>query len=321
MFRRICITLIVLLPMLAACAPSNGELVDIELTMGYRPDVQFAPLYVAAANGYYEEAGLQVDFVHLPETEAVQLVGVDEIQFAVVSGEQVLLARNQGLPIVYVTAWWQDNPIGVAAPVSSGIQDPEDLIGKNVGFPGQFAASYIALRALLNAAGVSEQAIGLDPIGYTQVEALLAGSEDAVVIYANNEPVQLEAQGMDVAVMRVADYVRLPGNGLITNETTLQENPDLVRRMVEATLRGLQDTIDDPQAAFEICKLYVEGLAEADQEVLYQVLLESIEFWTADRLGYSEPEAWENIQEVLLDMGLLEAEMDTSEAFSNEYLP
>jgi NitT/TauT family transport system substrate-binding protein len=321
MFRRISFTLIVFLPMLAACAPTPGELVPVDLTMGYRPDVQFAPLYVAHANGYYEEAGLDVNFVHLPETEAVQLVGVGEIQFAIVSGEQVLLARNQELPIVYVLAWWQDNPIGVAAPVSGGIQAPEDLIGKNVGFPGQFAASYIALRALLNAEGVSEQAINLDPIGYTQVEALLAGSVDAVVIYANNEPVQLEAQGMDVRVMRVADYVRLPGNGLITNETTARDNPDLVRRMVEATLKGLQDTIDDPEAAFEVCKLYVEGLAEADQEVLYQVLLESIGFWTSERLGFSEPEAWDNIQNVLLEMELLEEALDTSEAFSNEYLP
>jgi NitT/TauT family transport system substrate-binding protein len=321
MFRRISFTLIILLPMLAGCASPPGELVTVDLTMGYRPDVQFAPLYVADANGYYEEAGLEVNFLHLPETEALQLVGVGEIQFAIVSGEQVLLARKQGLPIVYVMAWWQDNPIGVAAPEAAGIQEPADLAGKSVGFPGQFAASYIGLRALLNAEGVSEEAINLEPIGYTQVEALLAGSVDAAVIYANNEPVQLEAQGMDVRVLRVADYVRLPGNGLITHETTAREDPDLVRRMVEATLKGLQDTIDDPQAAFEICKLYVEGLAEADQEVLYQVLLESIGFWTAERLGHSEPEAWDNIQDVLLAMDLLEEALDTSEAFSNEYLP
>jgi NitT/TauT family transport system substrate-binding protein len=161
----------------------------------------------------------------------------------------------------------------------------------------------------------------LDPIGYTQVEALLAGREDAVVIYSNNEPVQIEALGMDVLVMRVADYVRLPGNGLITNEATVRDNPDLVRAMVEATLNGLQDTIDDPDAAYETCKLYVEGLAEADQQVLRQVLAESIEFWVADRLGYSAPEAWDNIQSVLLDMALLEQAQDTSQAFTNEFVP
>jgi len=321
MMRLCSFVLIMLLPLLTACAPTAETPASVRLTMGYMPDVQFAPLYVAATNGYFEAEGLDVEFVHLPETEAVQLVGVNEIQFAIVSGEQVLLARSQGLPIVYVMAWWQDNPIGVAAPVDSGIRSPEDLVGKNVGFPGQYAASYIALRALLNAAGVEEQAITLDPIGYTSVESLLAGRVDAVVIYANNEPVQLDALGMEVRVMRVADYVRLPGNGLVTNEATLRDNPELVRAMIAATLNGLSDTIADPDAAYEICKLYVDGLAEANQEVLRQVLAESIKFWTADRLGYSEPDSWVNIQAVLLEMGLLDTAQDTSQAFTNELVP
>jgi NitT/TauT family transport system substrate-binding protein len=302
-------------------APTPETLVNVRLTMGYRPDVQFAPLYVATVNSHYTAAGLAVEFVHLPETESVQLVGANEIQFAIVSGEQVLLARNQGLPIVYIMAWWQDNPIGVAAPSDGDIKSPEDLVGKNIGFPGQYAASYIGLRALLHATGIAEDAINLDPVGYTQVESLISGREDAVVIYSNNEPVQLLALGMDVNVLRVADYIRLPGNGLITNEATLRDHPELVRAMVEATLNGIRDTIADPDAAFEICGSFVETLAEADQEVQRQVLAESIKFWVADRLGFSEPEAWDNIQTVLLEMGLLDGPLDTSAAFSNEYLP
>jgi NitT/TauT family transport system substrate-binding protein len=342
MLQRICFVMLILLLTLGACTPaaetptpemepqqteqapappSPEALVDVRLTMGYRPDVQFAPLYVATTNSHYAEAGLAVEFVHLPETEAVQLVGANEIQFAIVSGEQVLLARSQGLPIVYVMAWWQDNPIGVASPTEGDIKSPEDLVGKNIGFPGQYAASYIGLRALLQAADIPEDDINLDPIGYTQVESLIAGREDAVVIYANNEPVQLAALGMDVNVLRVADYIQLPGNGLITNETTLQDHPELVSAMVEATLDGLRDTIADPEAAFEICGSFVETLAEADQEVQRQVLAESIKFWIADRLGYSEPEAWDNIQSVLLEMGLLETALDTDAAYSNEFIP
>jgi NitT/TauT family transport system substrate-binding protein len=339
MQRRSCFAMLILLLTLGACtpaaesptpnvepqqseqAPTTGTPVDVRLTMGYRPDVQFAPLYVATENSHYADAGLAVEFVHLPETEAVQLVGADEIQFAIVSGEQVLLARSQGLPIVYVMAWWQDNPIGVASPADGDITSPEDLVGKNIGFPGQYAASYIGLRALLQSAGIDEDDINLDPIGYTQVESLIAGREDAVVIYANNEPVQLAALGMDVNVLRVADFIRLPGNGLITNEATLQDHPELVSAMVEATLNGIRDTIADPEAAFEICGNFVETLAEADQEVQRQVLVESIKFWVADRLGFSEPEAWENIQSVLLDMGLLETALDINEAYSNEFIP
>jgi len=300
---------------------ATETIVHVRLTMGYRPDVQFAPLYVAAEHGYYQDVGIEIEFNHIPETEAVQLIGANELHFAVVSGEQVLLARAQDLPVVYVMAWWQDYPVAVAAPAESGIMTPADLIGKRVGIPGLYGASYIGYRALLSAAGVSNDAITLDSIGYNQVEALYEGQVDAVVIYANNEPLQLESQGVPVNVIRVADYVHLTSNGLITNQTIITEHPDLVQRMVAATLKGLQDTIEDPAEAYEISKLYVEGLDKADETVQRGVLVASIEFWKANRLGYSDPQSWENMEQVLLEMGLLQEHLDLSQAFTNEFLP
>jgi NitT/TauT family transport system substrate-binding protein len=289
--------------------------------MGYRPDVQFAPLYVAAERGYYQEAGIDIEFSHMPENVAVELVGAGELQFAIVSGEQVLMARGQGIPVVYVMAWWQDYPVGVVVPSGSGIASVPDLRGKQVGIPGLYGASYIGLRALLDAVDVSEEDLILDSIGYTQVEAMLAGLEEAAVIYVNNEPVQLQAQGMSVDVFRVADYVHLTSNGLITNEETIAEDPELIRAMISATLRGLQDALDDPDAAFEISTLYVEGLAEVDPTVPRAVLEESLPFWQAECLGYSDAEAWENMQQVLLSMGLLDQPLVLDQAFTNTFLP
>jgi NitT/TauT family transport system substrate-binding protein len=236
----------------------------------------------------------------------------------------VLLARAQGLPVVYVMAWFQDFPIAVVAPQASDIRAPEDLTGKRIGIPLLEGASYIGFRALLHAAGMQEQDIVLDTIGFNQVETLVAGQEEAVVVYANNEPLQLEARGHPVNLIRVADYVSLASNGLLTNEATLSENPELVRSMVRATLRGIEDTIADPTVAFEICKKYVEGLDQlsaADQALQRRILDASIEFWKTDRPGYSDPQAWQNMQELLLGMGLLAEPLDLAAAFTNEYLP
>ncbi|MEJ2608012.1 MAG: ABC transporter substrate-binding protein [Anaerolineales bacterium] len=302
-------------------APAEAEMDHLRIVMSYRPDVQFAPFYVADSSGYFEENDIAVKFEHLAESESVQLVGADEIQFAIVSGEQVLLARAQGLPVVYVMAWWQDYPIAVAAAADSGIDVPADLVGKHVGFPGVYGAAYIGLRALRGANGIKEADINLDPIGFTQAEALFQGTVDAAVVYANNEPVRLEAQGFPVVVMPVADYVKLPSNGLITNEKTLAENPDLVRRMVRAILRGIRETIDNPGDAYEIAKDYVEGLAQADETIQYKVLEASIEYWIADPLGYSEADAWENMQSVLLELEFLQEPVDLSQAYTNDYLP
>ena len=318
--------MIVLLAISAACArpqslqTQSPSLDQVHITMGFRPDIQFSPLYVTIEEGFAEEEGIEIEITHLPETEAVQLVGVDELQFAIVSGEQVLLARAQGLPVVYVMAWWQDYPVAVAAPKGSGIDSPSDFEGKRIGIPGLYGASYIGFRALLTSGNLSEDDVQLDAIGYTQVEALSQGLVEAVVIYANNEPIQLAKLGVSVNLIRVADYVHLASNGLITNEKTLRENPDLVRRMVAAFRRGVAETIEDPEHALEVSKRYVDGLDAADQSVQLGILETSIEFWKSENLGHSDKNAWENMQQVLLDMGLLEVPLDLEQAYTNEYV-
>ena len=301
-------------------ADNDAPLDHIRLPMGFIPNVQFAPFYVAAEKGFFRDAGLDIEFDYSYETNGVTLVGAEELPFALVSGEQVLLARAQDLPIVYVMAWWQEYPVGVAALTEDEINTPADLEGKKIGIPGLFGASYVGLQAMLEAGNLGEEDIVLDAIGFNQVEALASGQEDAVVIYVNNEPHQLRALGYDITVLPVADYAHLASNGIITNEATIAQNPDLVRRMVQAVQRGVAYSIMNPEEAFEISKIFVEGLAELDQGVQMKVLLTSIAIWQAERLGYSDPESWENMQEVLLNMSLLDEPLDLSEAFSNEFV-
>lgn len=299
--------------------PEKQELVHIKLPMGYTPNVQYAPIYAAVANGFYTEEGLEIEFDYSFETDGVALVGADELKFAVVSGEQVLLARAEGLPVVYVMSWYKDYPVGVVAK-AQGIQSPKDLVGKNVGIPGLFGASYIGFRAMLDAAGVDEHDVTLNSIGFNQVDALVADQVDAAVIYVANEPIQLEAMGYDVDLLKVADYVQLAANGIITNEKTIEENPELVRHMVKATLRGINYTINHPDEAFEICKDFVEGLATADESVQREILSSSIVLYQKDPLGYVDPESWENMEDVLIKMGLLDKPLDLDSAYTNDFI-
>ena len=305
---------------LTACAGGTSSLIPIRLPLGYIPNIQFAPLYIAMEKGYFSDAGIEVEFDYAFETDAVALVGANEIQFAVVSGEQVLLARAQGLPVVYVAAWYQQYPVSVVAKTEQGVISPADLRGMTIGLPGLYGANYIGLRALLFSAGLEESDVTLDSIGYTQVEALTTDRDPVVSVYTANEPVQLRSRGYEISELRVADYVQLASNGLITNEKTIAENPDLVRRMVKALLSGISDAIANPPDAQRISVPFVEGLA-ADDPVQRQVLATSIELWRSDRLGFTNSLAWENMQSVLLDMELLTQPLDLSAAFTNEFLP
>ena len=305
----------------SATSASNTTPVKIKLPVGYVPDIQFAPLYVAIDKGYYAAAGLDVSIDYSMENDNTVLVGTGDLSFAIVSGEQVLLARAQQLPVVYVMAWYQKYPIAIVTKTSSGIKSVSDLRGKKIGIPGLYGASYIGAMALLDSAGITQNDVTFDSIGYNQVAALEANKDDAEVVYTTNEPLQLSKQGVDYTLFKTSDAVELVGNGLITNEKTIQNNPELVKAMVAATLKGIQYTIDHPDEAYQISKKYVANLSAADQNVQMQVLLASIDEWKTTNLGYSDPKAWQNMQTILLKMSLITQPMDLSNVFTNNYLP
>lgn len=324
MFRKLVLITLGMVLILSACSSpetQNEVLTHVRLPMGYIPNIQFAPFYVAVEKGYFRDAGIELEFDYKFETDGVALVGAGELPFALVSGEQVLLARAQGLPVVYVAAWYQQYPVSVIARSDLGIVIPQDLKGKKIGLPGLFGASYVGLRALLNAGELSESDVTLDAIGFNQVDMMAVGQQDVVVGYTANEPIQLRARGIPVTELRVADYVQLASNGILASEKVITENPDLVRAFVGAFLKGLKDTIDNPDEAFTTSEAYIPNFADLDADVQKQILETSIEQWKTDRLGYSDPQAWENMQNVLLDMGLITEKMDLNKAFTNQFIP
>jgi NitT/TauT family transport system substrate-binding protein len=310
-----------LLLLLVGCAVGDtqptAELTHIRLPMGFIPDPQYAPYYVAVEKGYYAEAGFTVEFDYSFETDGVALVGAGQLPFAIVSGEQVLLARAQGLPVVYVMEWFARFPIAVVSKAEAGITEPGDLIGRNVGLPGFFGASYVGYVGLLSASGIAQAEVDASEIGFNQVESLVSDQSEAVVVYANNEPVQLRAQGIDVNVIYVSDFIDMVANGIITNEMAIDEDPEMVQRFVTATLRGLRDTLENPAEAYEISKKFVEGLGDERMNVLEATL----PMWQAEPLGVSDRAAWENTERVLLEMGFLDAPLaDLEAAFTNQFV-
>ncbi len=326
MFRKLVMIMPGMAIALSACGRSKskneaGAFTKISLPMGYIPNIQYTPFYVAVEKGYFKDAGIEIEFDYKFETDGVALVGAGELPFAVVSGEQVLLARSKGLPVTYVAAWYQQYPVSVVAKSELGIVIPQDLKGKKIGLPGLFGANYVGLRALLNAAKLNESDVTLDTIGFNQVETMAAGQQDIVVGYTANEPIQLRARGIAVTELRVADYAQLAANGLLASEKVIAENPELVRVFVGAFLKGLKDTLDYPDEAFTLSGKYIPNFSDIDATVQKQVLTTSIEQWQATRLGYSDPQAWENMQNVLLDMGLLTEKLDLNKAFTNEFIP
>ena len=310
--------------LLAACNPTAVEqaaapddLLRLRLPMGYIPDPQYAPLYVAVEKGYFAEEGLEIEFDYSFETDGMALVGANEVPFAIVGGDQAILARAQDVPVVYFLEWFQKYPTAIVSLQEAGITTPQDLIGRSVGLPGFFGTSYVGYVGLLSANDIDQDQVMATDIGFTQIETLLSDQTEAVVVFANNEPVQLANMGEAINTLQVADYVDLVHNGIVTNEQTIASNPQLVEDFTRAMLRGLHDTLADPDAAYEISKKYVEGLDDSRRDVLEA----SLDFWRADTLGLTDDQSWERTQDLLIEMGMLDQPVaNLDQAYTNDFV-
>jgi len=304
-------------------APAE-PLTPVTLFMSYIPSVQFAHVYIAAERGYFAEEGIDIRFENgFNEADGVERLAGGDLQFGLISGEQVILARAQGRPVVYVYEWYEHYPVGIVSPQGSGIAAPADLAGKVVGIPGPQGASYTGLRALLKAGGLTEDDLGeLRSIGFTAPEHICEEAVDAAVVYVANEPLTIEQQCTPVDVLRVSDYAPLVANGLVTNEQTIREQPELVRGMVRALARGVADVIADPDAAFAITvEGYVNDLPDEQRATQRQVLDNSIALWDGAG-GMTALDKWQTTQDLLIEMGLLAGPLDDLAAcFDMRFVP
>lgn len=330
--------LLLLILMLAACAGSGAtpeatpdtteattagadELRPVTVAMGYIPNVQFAPFYVAMEKGYFAEEGIELALDYGMENDLIELVAANELSFAIASGDQVMLGRAGGRPIRYIANWYRRFPVAVTS-IAHDISDPKVLEGKTVGLPGMFGANYIGWLALLQAAQLDESAIRVEAIGFNQVPVLMEGRVDAVVVYATNEPLQLKEQGYTPSTFYIADVVDLVANGLITNEETIQNDPELVEGMVRALLRGIEDTLADPEGAFEITRDPKWGTEITDENAATQraILDASLEFWRNETPGRVPAESWATSLAFMLDADLLQEAIPLEEVYTNEFV-
>lgn len=296
---------------------------SVRVGLGYLPDVQFAPFYLAEVEGLYEAQGLEVEFQHGFVTELYPLLAQGKLEFVVGDAEDVIALRTQdeqGAPFKYVMAMYQQVPNVLFAKADAGITSLEDLEGKTLGMPGLFGTSYTSLQATLEEAGLQESDLTIEQIGFTQVEAVLSDRVDVAMGFVNNEPIILRQQGVEVSEIPAGEYNPSAGNGVITTERVL-EDEELVRRFLSATQAAMVRTLEDPDDAFEASKTFVDNLGDERREVLMTSLpLYTSDYSDANGIGFTDPAGWAATLELLKRTGRISTELDAETFYSNEYL-
>jgi len=304
---------------------TGGDPVTIGLT--YIPNVQFSPVYVADEDGLYAGQGIDPTIRHHGSDEGLfTALAAGQEDVVVASGDEVLPARDQGMDLVSIGAFYQTYPVTVIVPGDSDIRGLADLAGHTIGVPGEYGSSWYGLLAALDAAGLTADDVTVVSIGYTQQAALAGGQVDAVVGFANNELVQFRQAGMDVRTLDLPGDTPLVGAALVTTRTWLEAHPDQARAVVAGTVAGIRSVVDDPDHAVEVTRDVDDTLTgDAALSGARAVLDATIPLFTgagagADSVtGEQDLDRWQAMGTFLATIpGLLTGTPDVDAAVTNE---
>lgn len=294
----------------ASASASASAPVKLTVGLGYIPSVQFAPFYLAQQQGWYAEAGLEVEFQNKIDPDLITLVGQGAIDVGIGDGTSVIPAVSQGIPVRYIATIYGKFPSIVFAKASSGITKAADLAGRKIGTPGRYGSGWIMLQALLGSAGLKTDDVDIvEYPDFTQRAAVEQGAVDAATGFANNEPVQLELDGDKAVVLRIDAITPLPGPGLIAGTSTLETRGDAIEAFVTATLRAMTAIADDPEMGLDAAIAAVPELASA-RDAQLAVLNATIDSWSgpvqaAEGLGAIDRDGWTASIEYLGTLGLV----------------
>ncbi len=303
-----------------APVPDTRKKAVIGLT--YIPNVQFAPFYVADAEGLWDAAGAELRHHGAQEGLFTALMAGKE-QFVIAGGDEVVQAAATGMDLVAVAQYYRQYPVVLIVPEPSPIQTMADLAGHSVGLPGKFGESWFGLQAGMSLAGLTEDDVKIEEVGYTLQAALTSGKVESVVGFSNNDLVTLKREGVAVRAVPLSDQtLPLVSIVLVTRRSTLEAQPELVRQVAAATVVGVEKTVADTSAALDAARSHVPELdAEMDQA---QAVLEATkQLWTdsdGNVSGVLEEPLWTDMAQFLLDQGIIDQPVTVSDVMTNDFV-
>lgn len=296
---RIALTLVA--AVLVLFAPSARALDKVVLQLKWTHAFQFAGYYAAVEKGFYREAGLEVELREAaPGIDTVAEVLAGRAAYGV-GNSSLLLARSAGKPVVALAVVFQHSPVVIMAREYEATQGVHNLIGKRLMVEPQSDE----LLAYLDQAGVPLDRVEQLPHSFNPQD-LIEGKVDAITAYVTNEPYFLEQAGVPFHLYTPRSVgIDFYGDNLFTAGRELRQNPERVRAMREASLRGWQYAMSHPE---EVIDLIMAKYSQRHPRAFYQfearqmvplLMPELIE------IGYMNPGRWRHIADTYADLDLM----------------
>lgn len=315
---------------LAACGEKSedgtggGEAEPFSLTLDFYPNPDHAGIYMAAEQGYFEEAGLDVSIAAPSDPSLpIKQVAAGRADLAISYEPEVVLAHEQGQDVVAVGALVNQPLTSMIWLAKSGIKGVGELKGKTVAYAG-IPYQEAFLKTILARAGLTIDDVEAVNVGFGLLPALVSGSAQAMLGgYRNVEGVDLRERGKGPIVTPV-DELGVPTYDelvLVANRKALAENPEKFRLFIAALARGTAAAVADPKAA-------TAAILSANPELEPKLTAAEVEATLpllgaetpGQPYGYMDPEAWETFAGWMRDNELITSLPTAPELLTNAYL-
>ncbi len=325
-FKKIILFLIILTVVFAMTA-CNERQKTITFVLDWTPNTNHTGLYAALANGYFEEAGLNVRIVQPPEDGAEMMVGAGQAQFGISFQDTMApaLCGDSPLPITAVAAVAQHNTSGILSRKGEGMDTPKGLEGKRYA-TWDLPVEKATVKQVMKNQGGDFSKVELIPSTVTdEVSALKSKSVDAIWVYYGWAGVACEVANLptDYFAFRdidsVFDYYTPV---VIANNSFLEEEPATAKAFLSALSKGYEYASANPKAAAEILMEAAPEL-KSNPLLIYASQNYLSKEYTADapRWGEMDGERWAAFYSWLNQNNLLESPIDPQAGFTNDFLP
>jgi NitT/TauT family transport system substrate-binding protein len=315
------LVLLLIAVLVAGCtAPGSASpsvpMRSVTLLLGFRPDIQFAPFYLAQQAGYFADAGLDVAIEFKESADLIRLVADGQAEFGVADATDVMISRTSGIPVTYISTLYERFPVALIGRSGTVPSDPAGLAGKRIGTPGQFGSSWHALLALLEAGGLTADDVTIRTYPqFNQVDGLLRGDVDLITGFRNNEPFRVEGEGEPVDLMIVDEVAPLPGPGLIVGDDLLSSDPAIAAAFARAIQRAVSAIAAAPEIGFDAAAEAVPAIGE-ERVTALTVLEATIPLWSTNG-GRIDRAAWESGYETMVKIGFIDGSVPLDEMTSD----
>lgn len=210
----------------------------------------FGPWMVAQAKGYYEQEGLKINFVTARGgVDVAKQIGAGNAVIGGAIGDTPIIARAQGVPVKAVAVLGAGSLMQLVSHKDEKIESPRELKGKTVTVLAYTDTTYYALLGMLSKVGLTKNDVNIQAAGPAGVWQQFAAKKASAMAGVPDWTATVMEAGAQVDILPADVYFKSMAQAILASDETIQKNPQLIQKLVRATLKGMKDIMADPKAA------------------------------------------------------------------------